>query len=214
MRPEDSRKDQRLSLRLFCCKGMSLFTLMAFLVSTNSFSLERRRLPGIWKLTSDSLPYEQDIRSKLKGLLPEAPQHEILIKVNADGSFKQCNEGYREGRWMSGKWELSEEKILVLAMRRQYYGPQFDVLLEGSITNDEPLTVKGQVLKGKFMLGLGQPSFFDQPLAKKDRLGPFILEQSLSYYAITGQGEKEVKEISENLLSTDEDDTSYDNVFE
>ena len=108
VRPEDSRKDQRLSLRLFCCKAMSLFTLMAFLVSANSFSLERRRLPGIWKLTSDSLPYEQDIRSKLKGLLPEAPQHEILIKVNADGSFKQCNEGYREGRWMSGKWEPME----------------------------------------------------------------------------------------------------------
>ena len=75
--------------------------------------MERRRLPGIWKLTSRSLPYEQDIRSKLKGIIDgkSMAEDEILIKINPDGSFRQCNEGYNEGRWLVGQWcdELSNQ---------------------------------------------------------------------------------------------------------
>jgi hypothetical protein len=174
---------------------MILLIFAGLLLSTNSFSVERRRLPGIWKLTCDSLPYEPDLRSKLKGLL--LPEHqlgeEIWIKLNPDGSFKQCNEGYREGRWMSGRWEMTTEGSLLLAMNRQYYGPSFDVLLEGSLLDEEQQTeeqkqlkVQGQVQKGKFVYPQSHPCFFDQPLAnqKEESLGPFTLEQSLSTFSI------------------------------
>jgi hypothetical protein len=174
---------------------MILPIFAGLLLSTNSFSVERRRLPGIWKLTCDSLPFEPDLRSKLKGLL--LPEHqlgeEIWIKLNPDGSFKQCNEGYREGRWMSGRWEMTTEGSLLLAMNRQYYGPPFDVLLQGSLLDEEQqneeqtqLKVQGQVQKGKFVYPQSHPCFFDQPLAnqKEESLGPFTLEQSLSTFSI------------------------------
>ena len=119
-----------------CRRWFWLMVVASLGMTLESFSPDdtRRRLPGIWKLTSNALPYEQDIRSKLKGLMPDEQQEDILIKLNPDGSFKQCNEGYTEGRWLSGKWELSEESnTLMLAMRRQYFGPRFDVLLEGNL---------------------------------------------------------------------------------
>lgn len=153
-----------------------LFFISTMIVSANSFSLERRCLPGIWRLTSNSLPYEQDIRSALKGLISDEPKEEILIKLNPDGSFKQCNEGYTEGKWMTGKWEL-KENILILAMRRQYFGPQYDVVLEAIIKQDGQLKVEGQVLKGKCMYPQTHPAFFDQPLVNQEPLGPFALVQ-------------------------------------
>jgi hypothetical protein len=173
-----------------------IFVIAALIVSTNSFSLERRRFPGIWKLTSKSLPFEQDIRSKLNGLLSDGPKEEILIKLNPDGSFKQCNEGFTGGRWMSGHWKLSEEKTLILAMRRQYYGPQFDVMLEGNIQEEGQLKVEGQVRKGRFMYPQTHPSFFDKPLVNQEPLGPFTLEQSLATNSILVSLEEDP--ISEN----------------
>jgi hypothetical protein len=182
-------------------RGLATRSLLiaALILAVQSFAVEKRKLPGIWRLVSNSLPYEQDIRSKLKGLLPEEYKEEILIKLNPDGTFKQCNEGCKEGSWISGRWKLSDEKRLILAMNRQYYGPQFDVLLEGRIAQDEQLTVQGQVQKGKFKYPKQHPSFFDQPLANQESLGLFTLEQYLSTYTLMPTIEDvEEKPVSDN----------------
>jgi hypothetical protein len=81
-------------------------------------------MPGIWKLTTDSLPYEFDIRSRLDKIIvsndndenennEEDPNNNddvadvtILLKLNQDGTFRQCDEGYKEGRWVTGRWKL------------------------------------------------------------------------------------------------------------
>lgn len=169
---------------------MLLFRLSVFLSAVpyaGSFSIDRQKLPGIWKLKSDSLPYEQDIRSKLKGIVDgKASQYEVLIKINPDGSFKQCNEGFNEGRWMVGQWEINEQEELMLALRRQYYGPQFDVLLQGKRDGSSSShIIEGQVLKGKFMYQQTHPKFFECPMAKVEPLGIFTLEQSVSTSSIT-----------------------------
>lgn len=109
-------------------------------------------MPGIWKLTTNSLPYELDIRSKLNKRFSSSEvtvdrnDDEILLKLNKDGTFRQCDEGYREGRRVTGRWKAQwiksegdrattdgpqdKEIVLLLAMNRQYFGPTYDVLLE------------------------------------------------------------------------------------
>ena len=116
-----------------------------FVFPAHAFSPEwlQQRVPGIWKLTG-TLPFEPDIRSRLQGLVENENNKDndskspILLKLNQDGTFKQCDEGYTEGKWISGNWQLVEDLStksnshkLVLAMNRQYYGPQFDVVLDG-----------------------------------------------------------------------------------
>jgi hypothetical protein len=149
----------------------------------------------------------------------------ILLKLNQDGTFKQCDEGYTEGKWISGNWQLVEDLSglskdqtksktshkLVLAMNRQYYGPQFDVVLDGCLEmndNDEksiisnekkpsskdepvihptPLCFHGSVHKGKYLHPRGHTSFFDPPfLASPETVGTFHLEQSLAAFSIRG----------------------------
>ena len=149
---------------------------------THGFSVDQ--FAGIWQIQSECLPYEQDIRSKLFGLWEgKKRQQEILIKLNKDGTFHQCNEGTVEGKSISGCWEISEEKI-VLAVRRQYYGPRFDVLLEGGIDMDTEKgslpVILGQVKKGKFIHPRNHPSFFENNLVNEESLGPFTLVQSIS----------------------------------
>ena len=92
--------------------------------------INREIMPGIWKLTTDSLPYEHDIRSGLdKRIVSNENNTEnnndnnnnnenkpnnsddvadvtILLKLNQDGTFRQCDEGYQEGRWVMGRWKL------------------------------------------------------------------------------------------------------------
>jgi hypothetical protein len=165
-------------------QSLPVFLVLAVLI-VSPFSVERRRLPGIWKLTSDSLPYVQDIRSKLRGLIYNKLKEDILLKLNPDGSFKQCNEGYSEGRWLVGQWTVNDDQRLVLAMRRQYFGPPFDVVLEGSIRENSTLTVEGQVQKGKFMYPPKHPAFFESPLANPESLGTFSLIQSVATFSVT-----------------------------
>ena len=92
--------------------------------------IHRQTMPGIWKLTTDSLPYEHDIRSRLDNRIasnesnaekkninnnnvnkPNSNNDDvagatILLKLNQDGTFRQCDEGYQEGRWVAGRWKL------------------------------------------------------------------------------------------------------------
>mmetsp|Transcript_118170 Transcript_118170/g.241551 ORF Transcript_118170/g.241551 Transcript_118170/m.241551 type:complete len:328 (+) Transcript_118170:85-1068(+) len=120
--------------------------------------VRQQMMPGIWKLTTDSLPYERDIKSQLGEAFSlaasgdvgdkkkDANNEVILLKLNEDGTFKQCDEGYQEGRWVTGRWKLqfetkckegssdwnSQNVLLMLAMNRQYFGPPYDVLLEAN----------------------------------------------------------------------------------
>ena len=156
-------------------------------------------LPGIWRLISSSLPYEQDIKSKLLNILEETTSEEILIKLNSDGSFRQCNEGYIEGRWMSGRWEESKDEPnskVVFAFRRQYFGPRFDVILDGKLgksTESGSLEITGTVKKGKFMYPFKHPTFFENIiLVNETSLGSFVLEQQISSSSILPETKEEI----------------------
>ena len=162
---------------LFCSPHFSSSLSLddSFLSSSSNHQQNLRKLteqsiPGIWKLTTDALPYEPDIRSKLNQRFSRENENNnaetILLKLNQDGTFKQCDEGYREGRWMTGRWKLqllecTSEKsdndvadasqqpsvkafswLLLLAMNRQYFGPPYDVLLE-AIANTTSASVGG-----------------------------------------------------------------------
>lgn len=101
----------------FCSPHFSLSLSLddSFLSSSSNHQQNLRKLkeqsiPGIWKLTTDALPYEPDIRSKLNQRFSRENENNhdetILLKLNQDGTFKQCDEGYREGRWVTGRWKL------------------------------------------------------------------------------------------------------------
>lgn len=148
---------------------------------------------------------------------------DILLKLNPDGTFRQCNEGYREGRWISGRWKLvmtttSGQTMtttrLLLAMNRQYYGPPYDILLDGCWENDKTgdgnsersLCIQGLVQKGKYMHPPKHPAFFDTPmLAQPESIGPFTLKQSLATRTILGD-----KMISVPATDTTDDENNND----
>jgi len=125
-----------------------------------AFSLDlRKRMPGIWKLciqetTPDAGPRNRNIvdslvdsseveRSQTSNESDAIREQDILLKLKDDGSFRQCDEGYQEGRWLSGIWELEGEEEespdhekstkLWLAINRQYVGPPLDKLLTGCV---------------------------------------------------------------------------------
>ena len=205
------------SRRILIAPSLVSLILVISIPLLTAFSLQvKQRLFGIWKLTTDCLPYETtDIRSKLKGLVlpessPSGADGAILLKLNPDGTFKQCNEGYQEGRWITGRWKVLQEVVatspsdkdssetrssqtkLFLAMNRQYYGPQFDIVLEGMLDVDSPnetvsssLTINGTVHQGKYLHPPTHPAFFEPPyLANSKALGPCRLEQAIASQSI------------------------------
>lgn len=105
--------------------------------AATGFSISNEGLPGIWKLylTDGAFPLappqteEDEFRARLFAQEQAAKSKEfehddeILLKMNSDGSFRQCSEGYREGCWISGRWKLKSDHTLLLAFDRQYYGP-------------------------------------------------------------------------------------------
>jgi hypothetical protein len=130
----------------------------------------------------------------------EGNEQDVLLKLNRDGTFRQCNEDCEEGRWISGKWELKEEQKLFLAFNRQYYGPRFDLLLQGDFFYSKgQLKVAGNVQKGKFMYPQKHPSFFESTLIDEEVLGKFTLQQAISTSSIVKEtGSEETKLDSEN----------------
>lgn len=140
---------------LLLCSSLSLDDSMSSSPKRQRLQpIHAQNMGGIWKLTTDSLPYElDDIRSKLDKRFSNqndgggSGDETILLKMNSNGTFKQCDEGYREGRWVTGRWKLqvlpamsgtNDENdkclLLQLAMNRQYFGPPYDVLLEATST--------------------------------------------------------------------------------
>jgi hypothetical protein len=149
-----------LLLPLFVSFGLPLFCL-GFSVNHNDdiAAAQRRLLPGIWKLWVDAaaaVAEDGDILSFLQSQQKQKPkqvdlskeddddddhddERSLLIKLNPDGSFRQCTENYQEGRWLSGQWKLVRQESndlstrssssstthsLLLALDRQYYGPR------------------------------------------------------------------------------------------
>lgn len=164
----------------------SFVFLLVLIETIHCFSaIDKANLHGIWRLECDCLPYEEDIRSKLFGLISngEVPLDEILIKINPDGTFKQCNEGYKEGRSITGKWEMGKNDAEVfLACRRQYYGPAVDVLMRVNKLHvcGSKLQMSGEIEKGKYALPQKHPDFFHQLIPNGCTLGSFRMEQILS----------------------------------
>jgi hypothetical protein len=146
---------------------------------------EASNLVGIWKLVSNALPHRQPT------ILDCAPKHgsaslsrsaakttrdEILLKINSDGTFLQCNEGYTEGSWIAGRWALVDDRRLTFAFNRQYYGPPFDIALDGNLRRERgALISSGRVCKGKFVLPRADSNFFQEGLQEAEALGSFRL---------------------------------------
>ena len=213
---------------------------------TDQQQISVERIPGIWKLISSDLPFEHNdnyLKLKLTKIVRGDGHRaeEILINLQNDGTFKQCNEDYVEGKWISGRWKLvitnsslqeEEEEIdknggkeavldgngisarttiaLFLAFHRQYFGPQYDVLLKGkcyydcdnvdendddastSNKNDnikiQSLEIRGKVLVGKFIRPINEENkIFDDDdpnskgiLENSKLLGSFTMKHCLS----------------------------------
>lgn len=150
-------------------------------------------IPGIWKLCLSDYALHQiftgaqrdvDIfRAKLMKL-QNGKTPEVLVKLNPDGSFRQCSEYYQEGRWFGGRWRLrNDEGVIVLALDRQYYGPRFDILLIGELS--QTARIGGNVYQGKFMYPKKHPAFFDGCLTHSmNTTGTFQLERCIATESI------------------------------
>jgi hypothetical protein len=201
--------------------------------SSSAFSIETNRLHGIWRLSHTdgalptvssnaalqfrSRPASEDpflssasssassssSSSPVRTEPPFLNQEDVLLKLNPDGSFRQCNEGHQEGSWLSGCWKLVEESNqLVLAVDRQYYGPPVDILLDGVImdtTDDDDgdddddkherqrRLVQGKVWHGKFAFPKQHAQFFEEPLleaATANQTGAFSMQLAVATYSV------------------------------
>ena len=164
------------------------------LASVSMFSL-----PGIWKLSLSGASVLgaastlDRLRDDLVRSFYNDSESSVLIKLNPNGSFRQCTEGTQEGRSMSGRWRLrADENKVLFALDRQYYGPPHDILLEGNLSTETETKVDGCVYVGKFMYPKKHPLFFDQPisLSMKNQIGSFSLSQAI---ATTSLAKEEAK---------------------
>lgn len=138
---------------------------------------------GIWKLVSKELPRtEPTIVQRALGrsavAVDQYDRTPVLLKLNPNGTFRQCNEGYVEGAWIVGRWTLLTPKHVCLALHRQYYGPSYDVAFDGQLQREEngKLCVHGSVCKAKFILPSSAPNFFQDGFADATVMGPFHME--------------------------------------
>ena len=150
------------------------------------------RLAGIWKLATNQLPRpEPTIVQRALGQAAITTINQVVwLKLNPDGTFRQCNEGYVEGVWISGCWALIEENTstssgnrnrLKFVLNRNYYGPPYDITLEGNLQQEQDgIIVKGDVYKGKISLPRSDLNFFRSDLDNQQVLGPFRLERTIA----------------------------------
>jgi hypothetical protein len=61
------------------CPHRGLTGVLA-VATTNAFTLDQRRFPGVWNLTYDTLPCEQDVRSRLSSLVSDEAAEDIPTK--------------------------------------------------------------------------------------------------------------------------------------
>ena len=160
--------------------------LILSLLLTGSIALDLQNLVGIWKVKSNDLPRPEPtiVERALGRSLSQHTTHkdtQLLITLNEDGTFRQCNEGFVEGSWMTGRWALVDTDRLTLALNRQYYGPPHDMFLQGTLQrNQNALVAVGNVLKGRIALPRTDPNFFEKGLVDTEILGPFQLIQTVA----------------------------------
>lgn len=226
MRTKWNKNSMRVIFFAICWCWCCRFAAHGFAIVLR-FAIAKNRIPGIWKLFVDdddtkvaalSPPRLREPRDSIANgtirppLLPalvgtneqqqqqqQQADKEILLKLNPDGSFRQCSEGYQEGCWISGRWSLiyennNDASKLLLALDRQYYGPRHDTLLEGTLMMDQDdddnnnrtvVRVHGRVFTGKFMYPKQHPSFFDEPLLVAcNATGDFIMEQAVATFSV------------------------------
>ena len=138
------------------------------------FLIERRHLFGIWKLQLDPANALNTKNGK-----------NILIKIQEDGFFQQCNdeEDFQGDKCLSGCWDF-EDQQLKLAMDRTC--SSCDVLLSGKVAEGKESGSKisiaeGLVSAGKFMYPQNHASFFENPMAAAEKTGKFSLKQILGF---------------------------------
>eukprot|EP00977_Amphora_coffeiformis_P011337 scaffold2726_cov167-Amphora_coffeaeformis.AAC.15 len=159
------------------------------------------KISGIWKLSTQELPrIEPTIvdralgRTKFRRTNNSNQETDIdddgvvLLKLNPDGSFRQCNEGYVEGAWIVGKWSLVGDEQIKFILNRQYYGPAYDIAMEGQVVvrqstnnaNDKNqcLRVEGYVYKGR--VRGSNANFFRDGFLDAEIMGPFHMIQSVT----------------------------------
>lgn len=153
----------------------------------NCFSaVERQNLHGIWKLQLDPA-----------NALNTKDGKNILLKIQEDGSFQQCNDDDRpdDKNWMTGLWAF-EDQELKLAMDRKCFSR--DVLLSGKVCEGTESGCKfsiqkGVVSAGRFMYPQAHTSFFENPMAAAERAGKFSLKQVFGFSSIPISTEREEK---------------------
>ncbi|CAB9521163.1 expressed unknown protein [Seminavis robusta] len=215
----------------------------SWLRAVSGFSMDiRKRLPGIWRLRIQEKQKEIPKRRRIVDDLIQASNNketqlqEILLKLNKDGSFRQCDEGYEEGKWMSGRWGVrtvlqddankNETTNFYLAVDRQYFGPPYDSLFIGEILgegdktssnkngnnngNETTMSVQGSIRIGKFQMPKTDPSFFDKDpiVTNGNATGSFVLQQMLSFALLLS------KEECMNGDSNDGNDNSADSFWD
>lgn len=165
---------------------VTVFLLVALFSRVDTFSVDPKRMAGIWRFSSNILPYQRPTIQR------QEPLNETLLRLSQDGSFRECREGYVEGCWMTGRWHLwnetSTRQRLSLALDRQYFGPRHDTYMTGELVKNEvKVSVRvGQVYQGIFRNPKNLPAFFhDKPILEDSReVGYFTMSQSLSTFSL------------------------------
>ena len=159
--------------------ALVLVFVSSFLVElVQSFSvIERKHLCGIWKLELEIL-----------SALGTKARNDVLIKIQDDGSFLQCNDDDDDdGNWIRGCWEFQDSK-LKLALDRKCTPSSRDILLSGNLISGKDgasLTVKnGNIHTGKFMYPPDNNFWrdFDNVMAASESCSTFSLHQTMGFH--------------------------------
>jgi len=179
-------QQQSLSVFYLCCSWLSLLVLVLVVVlppPTQSFSVQRKHLAGIWKLQLQNSVPAAFRDSKIEG--------DILIKIQDDGSFHQCNDDDRNiGQPLSGCWDFDDDDgELKLAVDR--HCSKQDVLLSGLIScapkddNNKLCMPNGMLEAGKFMYPPSHAAFFGENcMAAVESAGKFQLQQVMGFQSL------------------------------
>lgn len=193
-------------------RGPALLLPLLLSPITRCLGLSRYRslekyIPGIWKLQS---PEPHSLKEMdFVGLEEE----DILLKFNADGTFRQWNEEVSiEGQRLCGQWVCtdyrSSKHLLKMAVDRRGPTQKGDTFLVAEVPaskeEDGDLSASGEIRKGKFMYPRKHPAFFDMPvLVDPVQVGPFSIQQVLSNTPLvkeSGTKDQESEELDASVV--------------
>ena len=167
----------------------TLVLFAALLLTEIAKAWDVPKVSGIWKLSTKALPrVEPTIIDRALGKVESQIRGAnkidgFLLKLNQDGTFRQCDEGYTyvEGASIWGVWSLPGEEKIKFVLNRQYYGPAYDIVMEGELQQTEDcLVAEGNLCKGRVTLPRSDPNFFRDGFSNAKILGPFRMIQSVT----------------------------------